>query len=65
MANHKSAIKRARQNEVRKLRNKNFRTRNKNVIKEVRTAIADKSADQAGESLKKAVSVIQGEKNDD
>ena len=59
MANHKSAIKRARQNEVRRLRNKNYRTRSKNVIKEVRSAIADNSADQARESLKKAVSIIQ------
>ena len=59
MANHKSAIKRARQNEVRRLRNKNYRTRSKNVTKEVRNAIADNSADQARESLKKAVSVIQ------
>ena len=59
MAIHKSAIKRARQNEIRRLRNKNYRTRSKNVIKEVRIAIADNSADQAKESLKNAVSVIQ------
>lgn len=59
MANHKSAIKRARQNEVRRLRNKNYRTRGKNMIKEVRVAIADNSADKARENLKNAVSVIQ------
>ncbi|MCD4718136.1 MAG: 30S ribosomal protein S20 [Desulfobacterales bacterium] len=59
MANHKSAIKRARQNEVRRLRNKNYRTRGKNMIKEVRAAIADNSADKARENLKNAVSVIQ------
>ncbi len=59
MATHKSAMKRARQNEVRRLRNKNYRTRSKNVIKEVRTAIADNSADQARESFKHSVSVIQ------
>lgn len=59
MATHKSAMKRARQNEGRRLRNKNYRTRSKNVIKEVRTAIDDNSADQARETLKKAVSVIQ------
>jgi small subunit ribosomal protein S20 len=59
LANHKSAIKRARQNEVRRLRNKNYRTRSKNMIKEVRTAIADNSADQARENLKNSVSVIQ------
>ncbi len=59
MATHKSAMKRARQNEVRRLRNKNYRTRSKNMIKEVRAAIADNSADQARESLKDSVSVIQ------
>jgi small subunit ribosomal protein S20 len=59
LATHKSAMKRARQNEVGRLRNKNFRTRSKNVIKEVRTAIAENSADQARESLKNSVSVIQ------
>jgi len=58
LANHKSAIKRARQNEVRRLRNKNYKTRGKNMIKEVRAAIADNSADQARENLKNAVSVI-------
>jgi small subunit ribosomal protein S20 len=59
LATHKSAMKRARQNEVRRLRNKNYRTRSKNVIKEVRTAIADNSVDQAREILKHSVSVIQ------
>ena len=59
MATHKSAMKRARQNEVRRLSNKNYKTRSKNVIKEVRTAVAENSADQARETLKKAVSVIQ------
>ena len=59
MANHKSAMKRARQNEVRRLRNKNYRTRSKNMIKEVRAAIAENSADQARENLKNSVSVIQ------
>jgi small subunit ribosomal protein S20 len=52
-------MKRARQNEVRRLRNKNFRTRSKNMVKEVRAAIADNSADKARESHKNAVSVIQ------
>lgn len=59
MANHKSAIKRARQNKVRRLRNKSYKTRVKNVCKEVRAAVMEKSPDQAQEKLKKAVSVIQ------
>ncbi|MGD9072948.1 MAG: 30S ribosomal protein S20, partial [Desulfobacterales bacterium] len=34
MANHKSALKRARQNDIRRLRNKSTRTRVKNVVKD-------------------------------
>ena len=59
MANHKSAIKRARQNEVKRLRNLTYKTRVKNAIKQVRVAITDKSDDQAKENLRKAVSIIQ------
>lgn len=59
MANHKSALKRARQNEVRKILNMGYKTRAKNVIKEVRAAITDNSQDKANESLKRAVAVIQ------
>ncbi len=59
MANHKSALKRARQNEVRRIRNKGYKTRTRKAIKEVRTAIAGKSTEQSIESLSKAVSIIQ------
>ena len=59
MANHKSALKRARQNEVRRLRNKGYKTRVKNAVKEVRNAAASSSADLAKESFVKAVSIIQ------
>ncbi len=38
MANHKSAIKRARQNERKRLENKRLKTRIKKVTKEVRLA---------------------------
>ena len=48
MANHKSALKRAGQNETRRLRNRAVKTRVKNVVKEVREAAAEKSADMAG-----------------
>ena len=58
MANHKSALKRARQNEIRRLRNKSLRTRTKNVIKEVRTVSAEGAADAAAQKLLKAQSVI-------
>ena len=59
MANHKSALKRARQNEVKRVRNKGYKTRVKKAVKEVRTALADDSVDQAKKSLVKTVSIIQ------
>jgi len=59
LANHKSAIKRARQNKVRRLRNKSYRTRVKNVSKEVRSAVMENSLEVAQEKLRNAVSIIQ------
>ena len=59
MANHKSALKRVKQNEGRRLRNMSYKTRTKKAVKEVRTAVAGKSEDQAKETLRKAVSIIQ------
>ena len=38
MANHKSALKRARQNEIRRQRNKSTKTKVKNIVKDVRIA---------------------------
>ena len=58
MAIHKSAIKRARQNKVRNLRNKLRRTRVKNVIKHVRAAINEKSPETAQTALAAAIPVI-------
>lgn len=59
MATHKSAIKRAKQNEIRNLANKSNRTRVKNVIKQVRAAVDEKSAEKARAALAAAVPVIQ------
>jgi small subunit ribosomal protein S20 len=59
LANHKSALKRARQNKVRRLRNKGYRTKVKNSIKEVKASIAERSVDKARESFTNAVSIIQ------
>ncbi|MCU0560289.1 MAG: 30S ribosomal protein S20 [Desulfobacterales bacterium] len=44
MANHPSAIKRARQSDERRLRNRTNRTQVKNVVKRVRLAAAANSA---------------------
>jgi len=51
LANHKSALKRARQNEDRRLRNKGVKTRVKNVTKTVRMAVAENTADTAQKEL--------------
>jgi small subunit ribosomal protein S20 len=59
LANHKSALKRARQSEEKRLRNKGYKTRVKNVVKDVRTAVAGNSPEEAGARFKEAVSVIQ------
>jgi len=58
LANHKSAIKRARQGEEQRVRNRSRKTRMKNVIRDLEEAIAGKSPEKAAEQLKKAASVI-------
>ena len=58
MATHKSAIKRARQNEIRNIRNKASRTRVKSVTKDVRAAIDEGSAEKARTALAQAIPVI-------
>ena len=57
MANHKSALKRAGQNERRRLRNRAVQTRVKNVVKDVRVAVAQGGKD-AAEQFNTAKSVI-------
>ncbi len=59
MATHKSALKRARQSKIRRLRNMAYKTQAKRAVKEVRTAVSNNSADEARESLIRAVSIIQ------
>ena len=58
MANHKSALKRARQNEDRRLRNKSVKTRVKNVVKNVRLAVAGQAQADAAAELNSAKSAI-------
>ena len=43
MANHKSALKRARQNDSRRLRNKAVKTRAKSIVKDVRASVEESS----------------------
>lgn len=63
MANHKSAEKRIRQNEKRRMRNKNVRTAMRTVVKNCRTALEGTDVEdargkfqQAERSLRRAAS---------
>lgn len=58
MANHVSAIKRAKQNEARRMRNRGYRTQVRNAVKAVRAAILANDQEAAGIALKGAVSTI-------
>ncbi|MEW5723567.1 MAG: 30S ribosomal protein S20 [Thermodesulfobacteriota bacterium] len=57
MASHKSAIKRARQNEKRRVNNKVKKTRVKNLVKATRQTTAE-NPQQAAETLREAIRVI-------
>ncbi len=58
MANHVSALKRARQSELQRVRNKSVRTKVRNHIKAVREAIDSGDAEKAREALQAAVPMI-------
>lgn len=58
MANHKSAGKRNRQAQVRRLRNRMNKSKMKTVIHQLDEAVAAGSTDEAKEALKKAISVV-------
>ncbi|MFO7785281.1 MAG: 30S ribosomal protein S20 [Thermodesulfobacteriota bacterium] len=58
MANHKSAIKRAKQSESRRLRNRGYKSRVKKAVKDVRSAVSENSPEQARENLRVAASVL-------
>ncbi len=57
MANHKSALKRARQSETRRERNRINKTKVKNAVKKVRAAIVE-APEAAGTSLSAAMSAL-------
>lgn len=58
MANHKSALKRARQNEDHRMRNKSTKTRVKSVIKDLRAAAVQQPGQDLTPDLNIAKSVI-------
>lgn len=58
MARHLSALKRARQNEKRRLRNQSRKTRVKHAVRDVRQAVAQNNPEEAQTALQKAIPVI-------
>ncbi len=58
MANHKSAIKRNKQNKVRNARNTHIRSTMRTLVKQVREAAAAGEKDAAQEALAKAIPYI-------
>ena len=58
MANHKSALKRARQNENNRTRNKSTKSRVRSVIKDIRSAAMQQSDQDLTAQLNHAKSVI-------
>ncbi len=59
MATHLSAIKRARQNEKRRLRNLHIKSMVKTSVKRVREAIEKKDIEEARRALARAIPLIQ------
>ena len=57
MANHKSALKRARQSETRRALNRINKTKVKNAVKQARAAIGE-TAETSAEALKAAMSAL-------
>lgn len=58
MANHVSALKRAKQSEGRRMRNKAYRTKVRHAVKAVRLAVESNDQEKANQALRQAVSVI-------
>jgi len=58
LANHKSALKRARQNEIRRLRNKSLKTKTKNIVKDVRLSVNESTKEDVLKKLDMAKSDI-------
>jgi small subunit ribosomal protein S20 len=58
LARHLSAMKRARQNKKRRVRNQARKTRVKNLVRDVRQAVAQKNLEGAEAALQKAVPII-------
>lgn len=58
MANHKSALKRIRQNERRRVRNRYWRVTMRTSIRRVRSAVSEGRVDDAQTALRGAIRMI-------
>ena len=58
MANHFSAVKRARQTEKRTARNRNNRSQLRSVLRKMRESIASVNREQAEQTYRETVSVL-------
>jgi small subunit ribosomal protein S20 len=58
LAIHKSAEKRMRQNETRRMRNRHIKTSIKTMIKKVREAVQEKNEAKAKEALARVVPLV-------
>ena len=59
MASHPSAVKRAKQNEKRRIRNLHVRSTVKSVVKAVNLAVEENDAEGAQKALSKAIPLIK------
>jgi small subunit ribosomal protein S20 len=59
LANHKSAFKRARQSQVARLRNMARKSKAKNAVKELQSALSDGNPEKTKETFIKTVSILQ------
>jgi small subunit ribosomal protein S20 len=58
VANHPSALKRHRQSEKRRLRNRAAKTRLRHLVREVRSAVDSRDTDAAGKTLAAATRAL-------
>jgi small subunit ribosomal protein S20 len=55
MANHKSAVKRMRQSEKRRIHNRTYRSRTRTFVKKARAALKTGNAKNAAEAVREAI----------
>jgi small subunit ribosomal protein S20 len=59
LANHKSALKRARQSEAQRIVNQVHKSRAKTAVKDLRALLDEKNLEQAKKALIETVSILQ------